>query len=64
MTTPDKPEKKDRRYRFPVALHPKHAAMLRQIKIRMIDDQQSRRPVGNQSAVIYCIERVAGETEG
>lgn len=62
----NKPEAdpKTRLKHISLMIHPKHVAMLRRIKIRMIDDPDQRRAVGNQSAILYAIEQVAGEREG
>ncbi len=63
MNKPDA-DPKSRRTHVPLMLHPRDMARLRKIKLRMIDDPENRRPVGNQTAIIYAIERVARETEG
>lgn len=62
MTKPDDP--KSRRTHIPLQLHPRDMARLRKIKIRMVNDPKNKRAVGNQTAIIYALERVAGEMEG
>jgi hypothetical protein len=62
VTKPDD-DPKSRRTPISLQLHPRDMARLRKIKLRMIDDPKNRRPVGNQTAIIYALERVAGESE-